>query len=140
MVLVSSISNIFTNKTSLANKWTSFSSSNLALAISKYRKQIVKLLSCIIMCIHFSLICPILETMPEIFKENRWLFGRFEDTKIPFWDQLTLSQAYRSSLPSESVKSVGTIVPSYFLHTFGKSQVNGTSCSSIWPPLVSRTF
>ena len=31
MVLVSSISNFFTNKTSLANKW-SFSSSNLALA------------------------------------------------------------------------------------------------------------
>ena len=32
VVLVSSISNFFTNKTSLANKWMSFSSSNLALA------------------------------------------------------------------------------------------------------------
>ena len=31
MVLLSSISNFFTNKTSLANKWMSFSSSNLAL-------------------------------------------------------------------------------------------------------------
>jgi hypothetical protein len=31
VVLVSSISNFFTNKTSLANKWMSFSSSNLAL-------------------------------------------------------------------------------------------------------------
>ena len=89
VVLVSSISDFFTNKTSLANKWTSFSSSNLALAISKYRKQIVKLHSYIIMCIYFSLICPILETMPEIFKENRWLFGGFEDTKIPFWYLLT---------------------------------------------------
>ena len=35
MVLVSSISNFFTNKTSLANKWMSFSSSNLALRISQ---------------------------------------------------------------------------------------------------------
>ena len=33
MVLVSAISNFFTNKTSLANKWMSFSSSNLALCI-----------------------------------------------------------------------------------------------------------
>merc|ERR1712051_836911 len=31
VVLVSSISNVFTNKTSLANKWMSFSSSNSAL-------------------------------------------------------------------------------------------------------------
>ena len=31
MVLVSLISNFFTNKTSLANKWMSFSSSNSAL-------------------------------------------------------------------------------------------------------------
>jgi hypothetical protein len=31
MVLVSSIYNFFTNKTSLANKWMSFSSSNSAL-------------------------------------------------------------------------------------------------------------
>jgi hypothetical protein len=31
VVLVSSISNFFTNKTSLANKWMSFISSNLAL-------------------------------------------------------------------------------------------------------------
>ena len=31
MVLVSLISNFFNNKTSLANKWMSFSSSNLAL-------------------------------------------------------------------------------------------------------------
>ena len=31
VVFVSSISNFFTNKTSLANKWMSFSSSNLAL-------------------------------------------------------------------------------------------------------------
>ena len=31
VVLVSAISNFFTNKTSLANKWMSFSSSNLAL-------------------------------------------------------------------------------------------------------------
>ena len=31
VVLVSTISNFFTNKTSLANKWMSFSSSNLAL-------------------------------------------------------------------------------------------------------------
>jgi hypothetical protein len=31
MILVSSISNVFTNKTSLANKWMSFSSSNSAL-------------------------------------------------------------------------------------------------------------
>ena len=31
MVLVSLISNVFTNKNSLANKWMSFSSSNLAL-------------------------------------------------------------------------------------------------------------
>ena len=30
VVFVSSISNFFTNKTSLANKWMSFSSSNLA--------------------------------------------------------------------------------------------------------------
>ena len=35
MVLVYSISNFFTNKTSLANKWMSFSSSNLALRISQ---------------------------------------------------------------------------------------------------------
>ena len=32
VVLVSSISNFFSNKTSLANKWMSFSSSNLALS------------------------------------------------------------------------------------------------------------
>ena len=31
VVLISFISNFFTNKTSLANKWMSFSSSNLAL-------------------------------------------------------------------------------------------------------------
>ena len=31
VVIVSSVSNFFTNKTSLANKWMSFSSSNLAL-------------------------------------------------------------------------------------------------------------
>ena len=39
VVLVLSISNFFTNKTSLANKWMSFSSNNLALVfccISKY--------------------------------------------------------------------------------------------------------
>ena len=35
VVLVSSISNFFNNKTSLANKWMSFSSSNSALVISK---------------------------------------------------------------------------------------------------------
>jgi hypothetical protein len=33
VVLVSSISNVFTNKTSLANKRMSFSSSNLALVV-----------------------------------------------------------------------------------------------------------
>jgi hypothetical protein len=33
-VLVSSISNLFTDKTSLANKWMSFSSSNSALSTS----------------------------------------------------------------------------------------------------------
>ena len=38
VVLVSSISNFFTNKISLANKWMSFSSSNLALDM----KNIVK--------------------------------------------------------------------------------------------------
>ena len=36
------------------------------------------------MCIYFFLICPILEAMTEILKENRWLFGRFKETKIPF--------------------------------------------------------
>ena len=35
VVLVSSISNIFTNKTSLANKWMSFGNSNSALATSR---------------------------------------------------------------------------------------------------------
>ena len=35
VVLVSSIFNFFTNKTSLVNKWISFSSSNLALAGSQ---------------------------------------------------------------------------------------------------------
>ena len=39
VVLVSSISNFFTNKTSLENKWMSFSSSNSAL--SKWRSEMV---------------------------------------------------------------------------------------------------
>ena len=38
VVLVSSISNIFTNKTYLANKWMSFSNSNLALICSLLKK------------------------------------------------------------------------------------------------------
>ena len=37
VVLVSSVSNFFTNKTSLANKWTSFSSSNLALVYQPFQ-------------------------------------------------------------------------------------------------------
>ena len=37
VVLVSSISNFFTNKTSLANKWMSFSSSNSALMLNPSR-------------------------------------------------------------------------------------------------------
>ena len=49
VVLVSSISNFFTNKTSLANNWMSFSSSNLALKILKnpsimYRFRMIRFL------------------------------------------------------------------------------------------------
>ena len=40
MVLVSLISNLFTNKTSLANKWMSFSSSNLALELAMHRAML----------------------------------------------------------------------------------------------------
>ena len=57
MVLVSSISNFFTNKTSLANKWMSFSCSNLALVWPKIPK----------------FICPICCSSPTVwdFSEKR---------------------------------------------------------------------
>jgi hypothetical protein len=42
VVLVSSISNFFTNKTSLANKWMSFSNSNLALVTKCHFKVLLK--------------------------------------------------------------------------------------------------
>jgi hypothetical protein len=44
VVLVSSISNVFTSKTSLANKWMSFSSSNLALVkpVEQAKQQMLR--------------------------------------------------------------------------------------------------
>ena len=41
-ILVSSISNFFSNKTSLVNKWTSFSSSNVAKSDILYERFLVK--------------------------------------------------------------------------------------------------
>ena len=41
MVLLSSISNFFTNKTSLANKWVSFSSFNSALELCYFVNHVV---------------------------------------------------------------------------------------------------
>ena len=43
VVLVSSISNFFTDKTSLANKWMSFSSSNWALTETVYCYQLYRI-------------------------------------------------------------------------------------------------
>ena len=43
VVLVSSISNFFTNKTLLANKWMSFSSSNSALECTYLNLKIIKI-------------------------------------------------------------------------------------------------
>ena len=45
VVLVSSISNFFTNKTSLANRWMSFSSSNSALFETKNKMVLPHLFS-----------------------------------------------------------------------------------------------
>ena len=46
MVLVSSISNCFSYKTCLANKWMSFSSNNLALECWSYNQSAIALKLC----------------------------------------------------------------------------------------------
>ena len=67
VVLVSSISNFVTNKTSLANNWMSFSSSNLALKILKnpsimYRFRMIRFLK--------NLAFPELDTHHSLFWEQ----------------------------------------------------------------------
>ena len=50
MVLVSSISSFFTNKTSLTNKWMSFSSCNSALEIDAKVALFMILVSVFVLC------------------------------------------------------------------------------------------